>query len=54
LNRLGAIRDSTFDVKAASDMLKLLMERFLRPQTIRTAKPVRHPRHEENGRKIAP
>jgi TetR/AcrR family transcriptional regulator, repressor for uid operon len=54
LNRLGAIRDSTFDVKAASDMLKLLMERFLRPQTILTAKPVRHPRREENGTKIAP
>jgi TetR/AcrR family transcriptional repressor of uid operon len=32
LNRLGAIRDSKFDVKAASAMLKLLMERFLEPQ----------------------
>jgi hypothetical protein len=30
LNRLGAIRDSKFDVKAASAMLKLLIERFLR------------------------
>jgi AcrR family transcriptional regulator len=43
LNRLGAIRDSTFDVKAASAMLKLLMERFLRPQASRRAKHVRHP-----------
>jgi hypothetical protein len=32
LNRLGAIRDSKFDVKAASAMLKLLIERFLEPQ----------------------
>ena len=32
LNRLGAIRDSKFDVKAASAMLKLLMERLLEPQ----------------------
>ena len=30
LNRLGAIRDSRFDVRAASAMLKLLIERFLR------------------------
>jgi TetR/AcrR family transcriptional repressor of uid operon len=30
VNRLGAIKDSKFDVKAASAMLKLLMERFLR------------------------
>jgi AcrR family transcriptional regulator len=52
LNRLGAIRDSTFDVKAASAMLKLLIERFLRPQTIRAAKPVRHSELEDNGRKI--
>ena len=43
LNRLGAIRDSTFDVKAASAMLKLLMERFLRPQASRRVKHVRHP-----------
>jgi TetR/AcrR family transcriptional repressor of uid operon len=35
LNRLGAIRDPKFDVKAASAMLQLLMERFLRPQTDR-------------------
>jgi TetR/AcrR family transcriptional regulator, repressor for uid operon len=54
LNRLGAIRDPTFDVKAASDMLKLLMERFLRPQPIGTARQVRHPKREENGRKVAP
>jgi TetR/AcrR family transcriptional regulator, repressor for uid operon len=52
LNRLGAIRDPTFDMKAASAMLKLLIERFLRPQAIRTAKQVRHPEREENGRKI--
>ncbi len=43
LNRLGAIRDSTFDVKGASAMWKLLIERFLRPQAARTAKHVRHP-----------
>jgi TetR/AcrR family transcriptional regulator, repressor for uid operon len=54
LNRLGAIRDSTFDVKAASDMLKLLIERFLRPQALRTAKQLGHPKREENGAKIAP
>ena len=54
LNRLGTVRDPGFDVKAASDMLKLLIERFLRPQAIRTAKQVRHPGREENGRKIAP
>jgi TetR/AcrR family transcriptional regulator, repressor for uid operon len=33
LNRLGAIRDPKFDVNAASATLKLLMERFLKPQT---------------------
>jgi TetR/AcrR family transcriptional regulator, repressor for uid operon len=38
LNRLGAIRDSMFDVKGASATLKLLIERFLRPQAIRTAR----------------
>ena len=54
LNRLGAVRDPTFDVKTASDMLKLLIERFLRPQAIRTAKQVRHPEREGNGRKIPP
>ena len=54
LNRLGAVRDPKFDVKAASDMLELLMERFLRPQAIRTAKQVRDPEREENGRKIPP
>ena len=36
LNRLGAISNSAFDLKAASAMLKLLIERFLRPQSIRT------------------
>jgi TetR/AcrR family transcriptional regulator, repressor for uid operon len=51
LNRLGAIRDPTFDVKTASDMLKLLMERFLRPQAIPAAKRVRHSEREKNGRK---
>ena len=35
MNRLGNISDSKFELKAASAMLKLLMERFLRPQTIR-------------------
>jgi TetR/AcrR family transcriptional regulator, repressor for uid operon len=54
LNRLGAVRDSTFDVKAASAMLKLLIERFLRPQAIHKAKQVRHTGREENGRKIPP
>jgi hypothetical protein len=54
LNRLGAIRDSTFNVKTASDMLRLLIERFLRPQALRAAKQVRHPKREENGRKIPP
>jgi TetR/AcrR family transcriptional regulator, repressor for uid operon len=59
LNRLGAIRDPAFDMKAASAMLKLLIERFLRPQAIRRAKQVRHPREEtrgreENGRKTPP
>src|SRR5580704_16271439 len=48
LNRLGAIRESTFDVKAASATLKLLMERFLKPQAIRTDRQVRHPEGEEN------
>jgi TetR/AcrR family transcriptional regulator, repressor for uid operon len=38
LNRLGAIRDSTFDVKVASAMLKLLIERFLKPQANRRPK----------------
>jgi TetR/AcrR family transcriptional regulator, repressor for uid operon len=52
LNRLGAIRDPKFDVKAASAMLKLLIERFLRPQAIRTAKQVRHTERDENGGKI--
>jgi TetR/AcrR family transcriptional repressor of uid operon len=54
LNRLGAIRDPTFDVKAASATLKLLIERFLRPQGIRAARQVRHTEREENGRKIPP
>jgi AcrR family transcriptional regulator len=50
LNRLAAIREPTFDVKAALDMLKLLIERFLRPQAVRAAKPVRHPKREEEGK----
>jgi AcrR family transcriptional regulator len=50
LNRLGAIRDSKFDVKAASATLTLTMERFLRPKANRTAKQVRRPEREENGR----
>jgi AcrR family transcriptional regulator len=54
LNRLGAVRDPTFDMNAASDMLNLLIERFLRPQAIRAAKQVRHRKREENGRKISP
>jgi hypothetical protein len=40
LNRLGAVRDSGFDAKAASATLKLLMERLLRPPAIRTARRV--------------
>ena len=52
LNRLGNIRDSTFDVKAASDMLKLLLERFLKPAAMRTAKQLRPTVHGENGRKM--
>jgi hypothetical protein len=31
--------------------LKLLIERFLRPQAIRAAKQVRHPERKENARK---
>jgi TetR/AcrR family transcriptional repressor of uid operon len=54
LNRLGAVRDSTFDVKAAAATLKLLIERFLRPQEIAGVKQARHPKHEENERKIPP
>ena len=54
LNRLGAVRDSTFDVKAAAATLKLLIERFLRPQEIAGVKQARHPKREENGRKIPP
>jgi TetR/AcrR family transcriptional regulator, repressor for uid operon len=54
LNRLGAVRDSTFDVKAAAATLKLLIERFLRPQEIGGVKQARHPKREENGRKIPP
>jgi TetR/AcrR family transcriptional regulator, repressor for uid operon len=51
LNRLGAIREAGFDVKAASASLKLLVERFLRPQAIAIAKQVRRPKREENGRR---
>ncbi|HEY2664103.1 MAG TPA: TetR/AcrR family transcriptional regulator [Candidatus Binataceae bacterium] len=54
LNRLGAVRDPTFDKKAASDMLKLLIERFLRPQGIVAGNQVRHPECAENARKIPP
>jgi AcrR family transcriptional regulator len=54
LNRLGAVRDSTFDVKAAAATLKLLIERFLRPQEIADVKQARHPKREENERKIPP
>ena len=54
LNRLGAVRDSTFDVKAAAATLKLLIERFLRPQEIAGVKQARHPKREENERKIPP
>jgi AcrR family transcriptional regulator len=54
LNRLGAIRDPTFDVKTASDMLKLLMERFLRPQAIPAAKRVKRTegRHRREHRGV--
>jgi TetR/AcrR family transcriptional repressor of uid operon len=52
LNRLGAVRDPAFDVNAALDILKLLMERFLRPQAVRATKQVRRPKREEKGRKI--
>ena len=51
LNRLGAVRDATFDVKAALATLKLLMERFLRPQTIHSARQVGYPECEEDGMK---
>ena len=54
LNRLGAVRDSTFDVKVAAATLKLLIERFLRPQEIAGVKQARHPKREENERKIPP
>ena len=53
LNRLGAIRNSTFDLKAASAMLKLLIERFLRPQAIRTPnKPIRASRRTAKRRDV--
>ena len=52
LNRLGGIRDSNFDLKAASATLKLLLDRFLRPQTIAAARPVRSAEAAENGTKI--
>ncbi|HXM35706.1 MAG TPA: TetR/AcrR family transcriptional regulator [Pyrinomonadaceae bacterium] len=54
LNRLGAVRDSAFDVKAAAATLKLLIERFLRPQEIAGVKQAGHPKREENERKIPP
>jgi TetR/AcrR family transcriptional repressor of uid operon len=54
LNRLGAVRDSAFDVKAAAATLKLLIERFLRPQEIAGVNQAGHPKREENERKIPP
>jgi hypothetical protein len=51
MDRLGVIREAGFDVKAASASLKLLIERFLRPQAIAIAKQVRLPKREENGRR---
>jgi AcrR family transcriptional regulator len=54
LNRLGAVRDSAFDVKAAAATLKLLIERFLRPQEIAGVKQAGHPKRGENERKIPP
>jgi TetR/AcrR family transcriptional repressor of uid operon len=53
LNRLGAIRDPPFNMKAASAMLKLLVERFLRPQANLAPKQDRHSERQENGRKIS-
>ena len=40
LNRLGAARDSAFDVKVALATLKLLIERFLRPQATDRSAPL--------------
>jgi TetR/AcrR family transcriptional repressor of uid operon len=54
LNRLGAIRDPGFDLTAASATLKLLIERFLKPQPVPGAKHVRRTERGENGRKILP
>ena len=51
LNRLGSVRDPTFDMKAASAALKLLMERFLRPRASHPAKPAQPAGREEYGRK---
>ena len=50
LNRLGTISDSTFDTEAASAMLNLLMERFLRPQKIQSTRRVRHTKRETDGK----
>jgi hypothetical protein len=52
LNLLGGVRDPTFDVKAASPTLKLLMEPFLRRQAARASKRARHSERDGNGRKI--
>lgn len=40
LSHLPVVRGPTFDLNSAVDMLQLLMERFLRPQTIRRAKQI--------------
>jgi TetR/AcrR family transcriptional repressor of uid operon len=40
LNRLGAARDSAFDVKVAVATLKLLIERFLTPQATDRCEPL--------------
>jgi AcrR family transcriptional regulator len=37
LNQLALVRNPAFDLNAAADMLKVLMERFLRPQTFRAS-----------------
>jgi TetR/AcrR family transcriptional regulator, repressor for uid operon len=53
LSHLPVVRGPTFDVRSATNILKLLMERFLRPQRIRSAKQVRQSGREENGTKIS-
>ncbi|HZC46293.1 MAG TPA: TetR family transcriptional regulator C-terminal domain-containing protein [Candidatus Acidoferrum sp.] len=49
LNRLGAVRDLSFDVKAASATLKLLIERFLSPKAIHAAKQAALTRNRSAG-----